>query len=157
MRQITGSGDVRSSICQSASLIDLRHSGALEIGVGVQLQDRPADGRQPARVIGRVVRRLFDHCRQRGRMAVIIVTLLLGGLAFAFWQEWQVFSAAYPLVADVLRFILFAAPVSLAAGYGYTGMVVLWRRYGEHKYIEADKVIALADAQRELLRSVCSA
>lgn len=82
--------------------------------------------------------------------AIIAVCLLLGGLAFAFWREWLLFSLAYPLVADLLRFILFAAPVSLAVGYGVAGLQIWHRRYGALESIKADKVIALTKAQTQI-------
>jgi hypothetical protein len=80
--------------------------------------------------------------------AIIVVCLLAGALLAIFWREWQLFSLAYPLVADVLRFCLFAAPVSLGVGYAYAGLAIVWRRYGEREHIRADKVIALTKAQR---------
>jgi hypothetical protein len=88
--------------------------------------------------------------------AVLACCLLLSGIAFAFWREWQLFSAASPEVAWLLRFLVFAIPVSLLAGYGYTGLLIVWRRYGEREQIRADKVIGLANAQRELPSGVQS-
>jgi hypothetical protein len=82
-------------------------------------------------------------------VALAIVALqIVGALGFVFWREWIGFAAAYPLVADALRFVLFAAPVSLAAGYGYTGLVILWRHYADHRYIQATHVERLTLAQR---------
>lgn len=81
--------------------------------------------------------------------AVIAACLLLGGLAFAFWREWVQFSVAYPLVADLLRFILFAAPVSLAVGYGVAGLAI-WERRNGHRYLQADKMIALKRAEVQI-------
>jgi hypothetical protein len=81
--------------------------------------------------------------------AALVALLIVAGLVAIFWREWQLFSATSPEVAWLLRFLVFALPISLAAGYGYTGVVVLWRRYGEREQIRADKVIALAKAQRQ--------
>jgi hypothetical protein len=77
----------------------------------------------------------------------LVVTLLGAGLIFIFYREWQTFSASYPLVADMLRFILFAAPVSLAVGYGVAGLQIWHRRYGAIESVKADKVISLTRAQ----------
>lgn len=81
--------------------------------------------------------------------AVIAACLLLGGLAFVFWREWVLFSTAYPLVADVLRFILFAAPISLGVGYAVAGLTI-WERRHQHRYLQADKMIALKRAETQI-------
>ena len=62
--------------------------------------------------------------------AIIAGAALLGGIAYAFWHEWQVFSASAPAAAWTIRFLIFAVPVSLAAGYGWAGLLIVWRRYG---------------------------
>jgi hypothetical protein len=82
--------------------------------------------------------------------AALAVCLLLGGLIAIFYREWIGFSQAYPLVADMLRFILFAAPVSLAVGYGVAGLQIWHRRYGALDSVKADKVIALTKAQTQV-------
>jgi hypothetical protein len=43
-------------------------------------------------------------------MALIPIIVVLAWLA---WQ-WQLFSLAYPLLVDALRFVAFAAPVSFS-------------------------------------------
>jgi hypothetical protein len=78
----------------------------------------------------------------------LIALVIVAGLVAIFWREWIVFSAAYPYVADVLRFVAFAAPISLGVGYAYTGLVILWRRYADHRYIQAAHVERLTLAQR---------
>lgn len=78
----------------------------------------------------------------------LVAMLIVAGIIAIFWREWLVFSTAYPNVADLLRFVAFAAPVSLGVGYAYMGMLILWRRFGEREQIRADKVIGLAKAQR---------
>lgn len=78
----------------------------------------------------------------------IVALLIVAGLLAIFWNEWRLFSASAPEVAWLLRFCVFAIPVSLAAGYGYTGVVVLWRRYADHRYIQAGHVERLTLAQR---------
>jgi hypothetical protein len=81
--------------------------------------------------------------------AVLVVTLLGAGLIFIFWREWVQFSTAYPLVADMLRFILFAAPVSLAVGYGTSGLMIWYRHYGWPESIFADKQAAMMRAKTQ--------
>ncbi len=85
-----------------------------------------------------------------GLLAIVtlVALLVIGALIFIFWQEWQLFSLAYPLVADVLRFVLFAAPVSLLAGYGVAGLMIVTRRFADHRYIQAGHVERLTLAQR---------
>jgi hypothetical protein len=78
----------------------------------------------------------------------LVALLIVAGLVAIFWREWLLFSASYPLAADLLRFLLFAGPISLAAGAGVLALQITWRRYGEREQIRADKVIALAKAQR---------
>jgi hypothetical protein len=78
--------------------------------------------------------------------AVLAIAVLIGALVYIFYREWLGFSAAYPYVADALRFILFAAPVSLAVGYGVARLTVYERR-NQHKYLQADKMIALKQAE----------
>jgi len=82
----------------------------------------------------------------------VIALLIVAGLVAIFYREWLIFSAASPEVAWLLRFVAFAAPVSLAVGYavGYAvaGLMIVYRRYGEREQIRADKVIGLAKAQR---------
>lgn len=82
--------------------------------------------------------------------AVIVVTLLLGALVAIFWREWVAFSSAYPLAADVLRLILFAAPVSLAVGYGVAGLSIWYRRYGWRESVFADKQIEMMRAKVQI-------
>ncbi len=83
-------------------------------------------------------------------VALALVTLLIvAGLVAIVWNEWRLFSVAYPYATDVLRFVAFAAPVSLLVGYGYTGLVVVWRRYADHRFIQAHHVTQLAKAQRQ--------
>jgi len=67
----------------------------------------------------------------------LAVCLLFCGMALGLWHEWQVFSLASPEVAWAIRFVLFAAPVSFGVGYAYTGMVILWRRFADHRSIRA--------------------
>lgn len=88
--------------------------------------------------------------------AVLACCLLGGALVAIFWNEWRIFAAAYPLAGDLLRFVLFAAPVALLVGYAYTGLLILWRRFGERDQIRASAVIRLAEAQRELPKGVQS-
>jgi hypothetical protein len=85
-----------------------------------------------------------------GLLAIVtlVALLVIGGIILIFWREWQLFSLAYPLVADVLRFILFAAPVSLLAGYGVAGLMIITRRFADHRYIQASHVERLTLAQR---------
>jgi hypothetical protein len=80
--------------------------------------------------------------------AVLVVVLFAAGLVAIFWHEWIGFAAAYPLVANLLRFVAFAAPGSLGVGYAYTGLVIVWRRYADHRYIQAQHVERLTLAQR---------
>jgi hypothetical protein len=79
--------------------------------------------------------------------AVLVVVLFAAGLVAIFWHEWIGFAAAYPLVADLLRFVAFAAPVSLGVGYGVAGLTIWYRRAGMLESVRADKVIALTRAQ----------
>jgi hypothetical protein len=79
--------------------------------------------------------------------AILAGCLLLGGLAFIFWREWIAFGLAYPLAADLLRFILFAAPVSLGVGFGVNELLIRYRRYGMLESVKADKVIEHTRAQ----------
>jgi len=80
----------------------------------------------------------------------LVAMLIAGGIIAIFWREWLAFAEAYPTVADLLRFVAFAAPVSIAVGYAYAGLAIVWRRFGMHEYIKADKTIALTKAQRQL-------
>jgi hypothetical protein len=82
--------------------------------------------------------------------AVLVATLLGAGLIFIFWREWVQFSLAYPLVADMLRFILFAAPVSLLFGYGVAGLMIWYRRYGWRESIFADKQAEMMRATKQV-------
>ncbi|MBC8160471.1 MAG: DUF87 domain-containing protein [Roseiflexaceae bacterium] len=82
--------------------------------------------------------------------AVLVGLLIIGGLIFIFWREWLSFSTAYPLAADVLRFVLFAAPVSLGVGYGVAGLSIWWRRYGMRESVFADKQIAMMRATKQV-------
>lgn len=82
--------------------------------------------------------------------AVLAVCLLSGGLAFVFYREWQVFSATSPEVAWLLRFLVFAIPVSLAAGYGYAGLMIWWRRAGWRESIFADKQAEMMRATKQI-------
>jgi hypothetical protein len=87
-----------------------------------------------------------------GVIVILVIMALIPIITVLAWLAWQwvVFSLAYPLAGDVLRFVVFAAPVSFGIGYGYTGLVILWRRYGEREQIRADKVIALTKAQTQI-------
>jgi len=80
----------------------------------------------------------------------LVALVIIAGLIAIFWREWQLFSAAYPLAADVLRFILFAAPVSLAVGYAVAGLSIWWRRSGMRESVFADKQIALMRATKQI-------
>jgi hypothetical protein len=80
----------------------------------------------------------------------LVALLIIAGLVVIIWREWQSFSLAYPLVADLLRFILFAAPVSIAAGAGVLFLQIAYRRYGAIESVKADKVIALTRAQVQI-------
>jgi hypothetical protein len=85
-----------------------------------------------------------------GVIAILVIMAIIPILAVLAWLawQWQLFSLAYPLAGDVLRFLVFAAPLSFGIGYGYTGLVVLWRRYADHRYIQAHHVTQLTKAQR---------
>src|SRR5687768_6416168 len=78
----------------------------------------------------------------------LLALLVIGALIFIFWHEWQLFSQAYPLVADMLKFLLFAGPISLAIGFGVAGLMAFTRRYADHRYIQAEHVERLTLAQR---------
>ena len=82
--------------------------------------------------------------------AIIAGAALLGGIAYAFWHEWQVFSASAPAAAWTIRFLIFAVPVSLAAGYGWAGLLIVWRRYGWKESIFADKQAAMMRATKQV-------
>jgi hypothetical protein len=82
--------------------------------------------------------------------AVIVVCLLIGTLVYIFWREWIAFSAGYPLAADLLRFIMFAAPISLAVGHGVAGLGIWWRRYGWRESIFADKQAEMMRATKQI-------
>ncbi len=98
-----------------------------------------------------------SHAPPRARVPIgaivalaILALLIVAGLVAIFWNEWRQFSAAYPLVADLLRFILFAAPVSIVAGAGVLALQIAYRRYGAIESVKADKVIALTRAQVQI-------
>jgi len=80
----------------------------------------------------------------------LVALVIIAGLIAIFWREWQLFSAAYPLAADILRFILFAAPVSLAVGYGVAGLSIWYRRYGWRESVFADKQAAMMRATKQI-------
>lgn len=80
----------------------------------------------------------------------LVALLIVAGLGFVFYREWLGFSAAYPLAADLLRFVLFAAPVSLAVGYAVAGLSIWWRRSGMRESVFADKQIALMRATKQI-------
>lgn len=80
----------------------------------------------------------------------IVALLLAAGLVAIFWREWLVFSTSYPLAADTLRLILFAAPVSLAVGYGVAGLSIWWRRMGMRESVFADKQIEMMRAKVQI-------
>jgi hypothetical protein len=83
--------------------------------------------------------------------AAVLATSVFGGaLTYLFWREWLAFAASYPIVADVLRFMLFAAPVALAVGYGVTGLTIWYRRWGWRESVFADKQIALKKAEVQI-------
>jgi hypothetical protein len=82
--------------------------------------------------------------------AVIVACLVVGALIFIFWHEWVAFAAAYPLAADLLRFILFAAPVSLGVGYGAAGLMGVHNRWSSRPAAYADKEIALTRAKVQI-------
>lgn len=82
--------------------------------------------------------------------AALAGLLLIGGITFAFWREWQLFAAQSPEVAWLIRFLLFALPVALVGGYAYAGLLILWRRYGWKESIFADKQAALMRATKQV-------
>jgi len=86
----------------------------------------------------------------------LVAMLIAAGVIAIFWREWLAFAEAYPNVADLLRFVAFAAPVSIAVGYAYAGLAIVWRRWGTHEYIKAYHITQLANAQRQLPRGVQS-
>ena len=86
----------------------------------------------------------------------LVALLIVGGLVAILLNEWRTFAASAPEVAGLLRFLLFAIPISLLAGAGVLALQIAWRRYGEREQIRADKVIALAKAQRPLPDSLHS-
>jgi len=83
-------------------------------------------------------------------ISVLAASVFGGALTYLFWREWLAFAASYPIVADVLRFVLFAAPVLLAVGYGVTGLTIWYRRWGWKESIFADKQIALKKAEVQI-------
>jgi hypothetical protein len=89
-------------------------------------------------------------------LAVLALALLGILVSMIYWREWRVFAESYPRFADLLRLIALLIPLAFIVGYAYIGMVVLWRRGAEREQIKADKVIALANAQRELPAGVQS-
>lgn len=76
-----------------------------------------------------------------------VALLIVAGLLAIFWREWQIFSVAYPYVADMLRFMVFAAPIALGVGYGVARLTVYERR-NQHRYIQAEHIERLTLAQR---------
>lgn len=83
-------------------------------------------------------------------VAALVGLLIIAALIFIFWREWIAFSAAYPLAADMLRFILFAAPVSLGVGFGVNELVIRYRRYGWRESVFADKEIEMMRATKQI-------
>lgn len=81
--------------------------------------------------------------------ASLAACLLIGGLALGLWHEWTVFSASAPAAAWLIRLLIFAVPVSLAVGYGWAGLLIVWRRYGWKESIFADKQAAMMRAQTQ--------
>jgi len=79
----------------------------------------------------------------------VIALAIIAGLVAIFWREWLLFSASAPEVAWLLRFIVFAAPVSLGVGYGVAGLSIWWRRYGARESVFADKQIAMMRARTQ--------
>jgi uncharacterized protein DUF87 len=85
-----------------------------------------------------------------GVVAILVIMALIPLIAVLawLWLQWARLELLYPLLADVLRFVLFAAPLSLGVGYGYAGLAILWRRYADHRYIQAHHVTQFTKAQR---------
>jgi hypothetical protein len=81
--------------------------------------------------------------------AALVALLIVAGLVAIFWREWLLFSTTYPYFADALRFIVFAAPVSLAVGYGVAGLTIWYRRWGWRESIFADKQAAMMRAKTQ--------
>src|SRR4051812_24511549 len=76
--------------------------------------------------------------------AVIVVCVVALAVVLIVWREWSNFAVAAPWLAQTLRFAGFLVPVVTA----YAIIVGLWRRYADHRYIQAHHVELLTLAQR---------
>lgn len=80
----------------------------------------------------------------------LVALLIIAGLVAIFWREWLLFSASYPLAADVLRFVVFAAPVSLGVGFGWAGLLGVYNRWASKPAAYADKEIGMMQARTQV-------
>jgi len=82
--------------------------------------------------------------------AVLAASVFGSALTYLFWKEWLLWSAYHTFWSDVLRFVVFAAPVLLATLYGVTGLVGLYHRWASRAAAYADKEIAHTRAKVQI-------
>jgi hypothetical protein len=91
--------------------------------------------------------------RARAPVALVIIAIILAlllaaaVLAWLAWQ-WHTLELSAPLIAAWLRYTIFILPIVLGAYAVSTGLAIVWRRWGDHRYIQAHHVTALTKAQR---------
>ena len=81
-------------------------------------------------------------------LRIVLIAMVITIVAVLAWLAWQ-WQALAPMVQSTLRVLVFGVPIALVISGSYVGLMVAWRRYGDPKMIEADKVIALTQAQRQ--------
>jgi len=80
-------------------------------------------------------------------VVVLALIPIIGCMAWL-WFQWAALTVSAPWFIDFVRYSLFLLPLVFGAWALGTGVTILWRRFGDHRYIQAHHLTQLERARQ---------